>query len=214
MQRILFLVLVLGLIYGGFDLADAAGPPSIVTGSVTVANSSSNPVPVEQQGTATVNVNNSSVPVTGTVKIDPTGNTVQLGGTATVNTQAADNPAFQPARGDVVLTMVDGQQDAGDVAYTVPAGKELVIQSASFVADVHQGEHILNVSLNTGAGAFDVAPLSDEPAGPDDVIVGGGATTLYADPGEQVQVTMTRFPTDANAAADVHVTGYLVNLPS
>jgi hypothetical protein len=57
------LVLVLGLAYGGLDLAGATGPPSIVTGQVTVANTAANPVPVQQQGTATVTVANDTVPV-------------------------------------------------------------------------------------------------------------------------------------------------------
>jgi hypothetical protein len=57
------IVLALGLLYGGLDLAGATGPPSIVTGQVTVANTATNPVPVQQQGTATVSVANDTVPV-------------------------------------------------------------------------------------------------------------------------------------------------------
>jgi hypothetical protein len=75
------LVVVLGLAYGGLNLAGAAGPPSNVTGIVTVGNDPSNPVPVQQQGTANVNVTNTSVPV-------------HEQGTANVN---VDNfPAIQP----------------------------------------------------------------------------------------------------------------------
>jgi hypothetical protein len=48
--------LVSGVVYGGLDLAGATGPPSIVTGQVTVGNTPANPVPVRQQGTATVTV--------------------------------------------------------------------------------------------------------------------------------------------------------------
>jgi hypothetical protein len=60
------LVLVLGLAYGGLNLAGAAGPPSIVSGTVTVGNDATSPLPVQQQGTANVNVTNSSLAVTQT----------------------------------------------------------------------------------------------------------------------------------------------------
>jgi hypothetical protein len=222
--------LALGLIYGGFDLAGATGPPSNVTGIVTVGNDASNPVPVQQQGTATVNVNNTPLPVqqqgtatvnvsntplpvTGTVKIDPTANTVQLGGTATVHTQAADNPAFEPVGGGASLNAGDGDVIFSGFAYTVPAGKELVIQSATFAADLLQGEHILFVAITTDHGTVYLAPLSDESSDTRDEIVGGGPITLYASPGDQVSVRATRFPTNAESTIEVDFTGYLVNLP-
>jgi hypothetical protein len=97
LARLAFLVLAVGLVYGGLDIAGAA-PPGGVSGGVTVQNTPTNPVPVsgsvdvgntpgvkidptgntvQISGTPTVNVNNASLPVAGTVKIDPSGNTVQ-----------------------------------------------------------------------------------------------------------------------------------------
>jgi hypothetical protein len=82
--RTLIFVVVVGLAYGGINLALAGTPPGL-SGAVTVENTATNPVPVD--------VTNTSVPVSGTVtvgntpsvKIDPTDNTVQIGGTPNVN---------------------------------------------------------------------------------------------------------------------------------
>ena len=70
-----FLVLALGLAYGGVNVA-GADVPGGVSGNVTVQNTATNPVPVS--GAVTV----ANTP---SVKIDPSGNTVQLSGTADVN---------------------------------------------------------------------------------------------------------------------------------
>jgi hypothetical protein len=112
------LVLVLGLVYGGLDLAGAApnviGPP---TQTVTVANTAADPVPVQQQGTATVNVTNTTaVPVSGTVTVggmpnvtlDSSGNTVKLDPAAD-NVQVA-NSFTSPVN---VANVNDGQNPYG-----------------------------------------------------------------------------------------------------
>jgi hypothetical protein len=205
--------LALGLIYGGLDLAGATGPPSNVTGIVTVGNGASNPVPVQQQGTATVNVSNSSVPVTGTVKIDPTGNTVQLGGTATVHTQAADNPAFTPVHLNQAVNFAAGEALESETPYVVPDGKELVIQQVSFEGHLPSGENIIQMTITTGDGPTWFPVQSDEPAGANDWITGGGPATIYAGPGSFVAVELGRFPSNDTGSIGVAENGYLVNLP-
>ena len=122
------LVLALGLVYGGLDFAGAAPTPPGLNQTVTVANSVATPVPVQQQGTATVNVSNASIPVTGTVK-----------------TSAADNPAFQPINrscsSDPTLT------GAGQCfLYTVPTGKELVVTDVS--VSIHTNGTLVVVEIN------------------------------------------------------------------
>lgn len=55
------------------ELAEAAD----IAKSVVIENTEANPVPVRQQGTIDVNVENGSVPVSGTVALSPAGNTVK-----------------------------------------------------------------------------------------------------------------------------------------
>jgi hypothetical protein len=53
--KFVFLVVALGLLYGGLDLAGAApGSPGPPTTTVIVGNTATSPVPVQEQGTVTV----------------------------------------------------------------------------------------------------------------------------------------------------------------
>jgi hypothetical protein len=195
---------------GGFDQAGATGPPNQ---QVTVANSSADPVPVQQQGTATVNVGNTPLPVTGTVRIDPAGNTVQLGGTATVHTQAADNPAFTPIHLATVVTLRDGQFGDSEVLYQVPAGKELVIQQVSFSGRLPTGENITEMAIESSDGSTWFPVLSDEPDGAQDAITGGGPATIYVGAGSGVVAGVSRFSASDIGIVYMFANGYLVNLP-
>jgi hypothetical protein len=206
--RLGVLVVALGLVYGGLDLAGAApsgnGPPPQ---AVIVGNTAAQPVPVQQQGTATVNVNNASLPVNGTVKIDPTGNGVV--------TKAADNPAFQP------VTRVCFDDQVGGVncdLYTVPAGKELVATGVSInIILAKAGSTVLSEALighTAGgvAGAFYI-PVSN--IGTSDftsTFQGGVMTQLYADPGTTVTCNAGS-QGSGEMAEECSLDGYLVNLP-
>ena len=70
------LLVVAGVVLGATvfrtDIAQATG----LAQAVTVNNTAANPVPVHEQGTAQVNVTNSSLDVSGTVGIDPGANGV------------------------------------------------------------------------------------------------------------------------------------------
>jgi hypothetical protein len=219
-------VLVLGLIYGGLDIAGAAVPGGISgtvtvdntptnpvpvqqqgTATVSVGNAANNPVPVQQQGTATVSVSNTSLPVTGTVKIDPTANTVQ--------TSAADNPAFRPVELSGGFAFDAGNLAGNSQVFTVPAGNELVIQSVTFFGFLPTGEHIPGVSVETNSNANYFPSLSDVPApgGSSDAVIGGGQTTIYVNPGDVVVVSATRDSSTGAGNIEVGINGYLVNLP-
>ena len=76
--RLLLLCVVFGLVYGGLNLAGAVPPAT--KNNVTVDNTAANPVPVQQQGTATVSVANTTVPVheQGTANVDVTNDTLAV----------------------------------------------------------------------------------------------------------------------------------------
>jgi hypothetical protein len=206
--RLGVLVLALGLVYGGLDLAGAApganGPPPQ---TVIVGNTATQPVPVQQQGTASVNVSNASLPVSGTVKIDPGGNGVE--------TTAADNPAFQP------VTRACFDDHTGGVncdLYTVPAGKELVVTTASInitlakASSTGLSEALIGHVAGGNAGAFYV-PVSNVGTGDlTSTLQGGGMTQFYADPGTTVTCSAGSLGS-GEMAEECSVDGYLVNVP-
>ena len=245
-SRMLFLVLVLGLTYGGLNLAGASVPGGP---SVFVNNTSTNPVPV--------NVNNESVHVNGTVsvgntpsvkldpsgntisvgntpsvkldtsgntvtvgntpsvKLDPTGNTVQLDPSTVLKTTAADNPAFQPVHGQLDAFFPDGQTGAATTAYTVPAGKELVIEQASFDAALPTGEDVAVVVLYVNG--YEQNFLSPLHVGVENTQAsdtsGSELTRVYAGPGSLVDCGFGRYPATGTGSFVCAFNGYLVNLP-
>jgi hypothetical protein len=99
-------------------------------------------VPVSQQGTATVTVSNAFVPVTGTVKIDPAGNTVQLPATGHRANERRRQPSFQPIAATNVVDLPPGTTDDGGTIYTVPTGKELVVTEVSMDAHIPLGQSL------------------------------------------------------------------------
>jgi hypothetical protein len=207
-SRLGVLVLALGLVCGGLDLAGAApganGPPAQ---TVTVGNTADAPVPVQQQGAAIVNVSNPSLPVTGTVKIDPTGNTVK--------TNQADNPAFSPAQGSAEVNVFGGNSGQAS-AYTVPVGKELVIQNVTFHASLAAGDDFYFAAVAQGASLVDYLPMLSETqlnAGQPPSVTDGGQTTLYFGP-DQVVEFVARTTGTNGGIFDFAFNGYLVNVPA
>jgi hypothetical protein len=176
---------------------------------VSVGNTAANAVPVQQQGTATVNVSNASLPVTGTVKIDPTGNPAQ--------TQAADNPAFQPVHAIASTAAGDGVFDVSGVAYTVPADKELVVEYVSFALSAPPTDAWTNGYLSTTSGGLinfvnldgTVTPVTNT----DTVTSGGQTVRLYYPPGSDLACTFERAPAVSFGDMSCDISGYLVSLP-
>src|SRR5438477_4922506 len=105
--------------------------------SVVVTNSASQPVPVAQQGTASVNVAN-------TVQVNP----------GVVSTKAADNPAFQAFKTKGLAAESNGGEGLLDTnTYTVPAGKELVVESVSFRYLMPSSESPTEIEIESGGVA-------------------------------------------------------------
>jgi hypothetical protein len=191
----------LGVLYGGLDLAGAA-PLAAPTPMVIVSNTSTNPVPVQQQGAATVNVNNTSLPVSGTVK-----------------TSALDNPAFHPISATEGSTLGDGQGSTAVVVYTVPSGKEFVITGISAEIQTASSQVVAGASCEGIAGGGEWSYyINTEPQGSSGGQVdhqGAAQTQLYADGGQDVICTWARGDTKTgSAAASFSLIGYLVNVPS
>jgi hypothetical protein len=180
--RLGLLILVSVLVYGGLDIAGAAPPIQ----SVTVGNTASNPVPVSQQGTATVSVGNAAVSVTGTVKIDPAGNTVQL--PATAHTSGADNPALQPIAATNVVDLPPGKTNDGGTIYTVPMGKELVVTEVSMDAYIPLGQSLDDAPIcyyMTGGTVGGYIQYLTKQSGDTDnpaSFIGSAQTEFFADP--------------------------------
>jgi hypothetical protein len=223
-------VVTIVLLLTGWGSAVASN--AAATLNVLVANTSANPVPVQatgtlpvhEQGTANVNVTN-TVPVSGSVGITGTPS-VSLSGTPTVKTTAVDNPAFQPV--EVEGSVVDGSDTtiADKAIYTVPAGKELVIQQVQMQSVLPSGEHVIESSIATvnstqlGRPTFYRWIVPETTAVVDTFgtdWIGAIQTTLYADPGTNVAMRCRRSDTTGTSngvSVTCDFSGYLVSLPS
>jgi hypothetical protein len=133
MTRLGFLVLALGLVYGGLDIAGAApGAPTPPAQTVTVGNTANSPVPVQQQGTATVPISNAAVPTheQGTANVDVTNSSLPvtqspisggggaIGGTTGAiidagGSQTASAISITMTNGVNVVEFLDGPTDVG-----------------------------------------------------------------------------------------------------
>jgi hypothetical protein len=135
--------------------------------------------------------------------------TVQLAANASVETTAADNPAFQPVTASQGSTEGGGDELTVDV-YTVPAGSRLVIEQVSFLAVVQptdvlqfayleaapsQATHFLNVTHRGGV-----------------VVTGSTLTRLYADPETTVSCVFSRTTGIGTWSSTCSISGYLVDL--
>ncbi len=170
--------------------------------SVLVTNTASQPVPVQavgtvpvdEQGTASVNVTNTSVPV-------------HEQGTATV--RAADNPAFTPFTAQV------GTGSGESSFFSVPQGKRLVIQAVAGSAGVVASDtesHAANFYLAVGGAAN-----QNYWFGADGVVhvhpyvtqsVFSEPTTIYADGG--ASILATAFSSEGTTTSyEVTISGYL-----
>lgn len=209
------LVPVLGLVYGGLNIAGAAQPAASSnvtidntaanpvpveeqsTVNVKVRNANGNPVPVQQQGPLTVTVSNPSLPVTGTLNIDPS--SVQ-------KTSAADNPALQP------VEVVGGE---GNI-YSVPAGKELVIDQVSIIAipvspsvPAATGELLVRTPGSSLASFSEFFPL--EVSG--GIFMSGSQhTQFYASAGQNLFCGILTADQNLQDSAECNVAGHLVDI--
>jgi hypothetical protein len=186
--RLGLLVLALGLIYGGFDIAGAAGPPPGVppAGTVTVANSSTNPVPV--------NVGNQP-----TVTVAP----------ALPGVPFADS--CQVADFSCTITVPDGKQlvvqtVVGDVTFhrnsSTAAPEILSDLSYTSAGHGHSVPLTMTMRMGGGVGSFNGASANAAATLTD--------ANLYVDGGTKIQITVTEVGGGSDAQASLFVSGYLI----
>lgn len=157
------------------------------------------------------------------VKVNNFPTTQAVSGTVTVGNAAADPASFRdtdnPAR-QAVQVMVHGHQNADynvDIdAYTVPAGKRLVIEHVSGEVGMYTATSAvvqLITYLNSIYGLHELRVAPAESWG-----VGGvlrpfsESLRLYADGGTHVHVNVAR-PTIGEIDTNVTISGYLIETP-
>jgi hypothetical protein len=180
-------------------------------------------VGASQNGAWNVGVNNSSsnpVPVSGTVGIDTSSNTVQLGNQA--NSPGLVEDVSSPGR---IAFQESAQLDftAGDPhtanVILVPAGKRLVIQFVSAAWIVPNGQQVVRVSIETifqGHDAFHFfAPASSGTTSIGDWITLSQETELYAEhlsnPGGDLAINAWRSDSTGSGNGALTVSGYLID---
>jgi hypothetical protein len=180
-------------------------------------------VGASQNGAWNVGVNNSSsnpVPVSGTVGIDTSSNTVQLGNPANSpglveDVGAPGRIAFQES---VQLDFTAGDTHTANVIL-VPAGKRLVIEFVSAGWVIPSGQTIVQLSVETifqGHDAFHFfAPVMTGSSTIGDWAALSQETSLYADhlsnPGGDVAINVYRSDSTGSGNGALTVSGYLID---
>ena len=202
------LLVVAGVVLGATvfrtDIAQATG----LAQAVTVNNTPANPVPVHEQGTAQVNVTNSSLDVSGTVGIDPGAN-----GVHEVNS-VAESPFARTA----FTSFGSGNPDAFNAeldVYTVPSGKRAIVTYAAVSVNIPAGEHATVVILN-GGSSRGFLPLTDagsfNVSGPTEFLTGGGLVNIVYEAGEHIVLNAFRSQDDGDNIGQfvATVTGFVL----
>ncbi len=129
----------------------------------------------------------------------------------------ADNPALQPVRIPVLTSLEPGQFNEITVAYTVPAGKRLVIENVSVWGLTNNPGHFTGIWLNVqGQTAFLLLnPTTSESRpleGGSEVIAYNRAVKAYYNPGEVLEVYVFVEGVSNTKLLNMYLQGYLVNL--
>ena len=212
------LPLLIAAILGCFALSQVAeaGPAPAANSNpqtVTVVNTTSNPVPTSATGTTTV---------AGTV-------TAAQGGTWIVgvnNTTASpvpfrdvDNPATQAFEAEAVGGFADGASTTGDITIaTVPAGKRLVIEHVSVLGKMNTGQRLVRVNFRKASGLkteTEVKEVGTDANGSTDYFVVSEALRTYANPGLlQCFAERDSFAGNNPNSVTFTISGYFVDCPT
>jgi hypothetical protein len=196
--------IVLGTTVFRTEIAQATG----LAQSVTVNNTAANPVPVHEQGTARVDVTNSSLTVEGEVGIDPAANGVhEVYSVAAAPFSRSEDGTFGSGN--------PGAFNADLELYTVPAGQRVVITYAAAKVIVPAGEHAI-VTLRSDGATKGFLPLTDAGnfavIGASEFLTGGGPVNIVYGPGATIVVNAFRSAGDGdnNGYVEATVTGFTV----
>ena len=205
-----FMILAGSLAFSGSHASQAAPADK----DVVVVNTSANPVPVQVQGTPNVNI--AKMP---TIGIDTSRNTVQVGNTTAspVLVRDVDNPARQPFQAGVNVTLNQPTAAFVQTVAIVPAGKRLVIEYVSAIADVPVDQKVVisvlcqNLSASRAVShVFPVTPQGTFP-GPIDRLVASESTRIYVEPEDSVNFIVNRNSAAGTANCLFSISGYLVD---
>jgi hypothetical protein len=195
------------LIYAIICLVPTTSPAPQVPPSapVTVVNTTTNPVPVVQQGALTIN---------GTPNVN-----VANSAASPVLVRSVDSGAVQPVQ-LIVEFFIVGTLFARTNFYTVPDGKRLVIEYFSSFIEPPTGQHVLRAFVFTQNAAGGTtgelyAPLQFN--GSDgvgfDSFTSGGLVKAYVEAGGKVTGQIDRDTSDGVTLGTITVSGYLINVP-
>lgn len=147
-----------------------------------------------------------------------------VGGPAVAQIRAAlvrdvDNPALQPFRTQIAVTLLAADSSKTVNGPVVPAGKRLVIENASIWGLTQNADFVSGVWL-TVPGANPATFTMLDPASTEKKVVSGSTNIyaynrpvrLYYEPGETVQAQVFTEGASAGKTVNIYLNGYLVNL--
>ena len=136
-----------------------------------------------------------------------------------LNVRDVANPALQPFQRFFLIIIKDNFA-GGSATFTVPAGKRLVIEYASYNILLPSSQAVGGVSIGVETSSGNQFPIDHEipvlytvPDVGGQRFVGASMTRLYADPGSTVTVRVGRNSGAGEEVAGVSVSGYFVTLP-
>ena len=138
-----------------------------------------------------------------------------------LNVRDVANPALQPFQHSGIVAIHDTFA-GGSATFTVPAGKRLVIEYASFSYTLSTGD-ITGVSVGVETANSNQFPVDHQIPVLYKVLdliglsvmrfAGGTPVRLYADPGSEVILRVGRNHGTGQDIGTVSISGYFVNLP-
>ncbi len=198
----------------------SASPTPPVT-PVLVTNTTDQPVPTVAQGTTQVS---GSVGITGTPTVNlASGAQVALANTLTnpVLTRDVDGPAAQPfsyfdLSGQFTSGYAFANAGAG-AAFTVPAGKRLVIEFVSAFAQIPGGQNIVFGRIDTTGGQWVFVPMTHtgsyfQAGDPVEGFVASQRMFTVLEPGTQVSPTAFRDSGTGSGIFQIQIAGHYVNV--
>ena len=197
--------------------------PTSQTQNVNVVNTPT--VNAQQSGVWNVGISGtpavivSNFPATTNAAIDPSANTVKIDTSDPVAVRDVDNPARQPFRKSVFVSLPDGTTFAAiNPGITPPVGKRLVIEAISASGNIPSGQKYacsLNITDQFAQVLFDLdlSLTLQATFGPVDTFQGNTTTRVYLESSDNVAFDVFRSAGAGAAGVRVSFSGYLADAP-
>lgn len=178
---------------------------------VQVSNTASAPVPVALQGTAsiggTVTVANTAaqpLPVSGTVSVSNSSNTPLI----------VREPVRTPVNEARIIYIKDGLPAGTQVMYTVPAGKMLVITHTFVWGSIPVDQSLDTVDMRGLNMTIPIDYRYTSVSNGYRRFLGRNTADIYCPEGSQITINAFRSPNDVSIDVFAGIDGYLVDAPS